>query len=412
MSILKRLTGAAPLVFALLLAGCGGGATIESQAAHSAQNGVDPGPQTVDTAPFIKLAQADAACADLRNRLWLIDGKEVFWDRAGSKCPDNNWSQRLYGTTPQAVLCSANDSVGGPQKTCANDTVRALFDTITKAGQSANLGLDASHKVEAIGFQSPVAFDLWFGTIVKQATSGIREARNVVVKDQASWEALWRAHTANLNSEISVPQVDFSRQMVVAVFAGNARVPCGQVGIVHVGPADGKLVVEYEERTPAADVACVAVVTEPAHIVLTDRSDAPVEFVAHKVELKLAQDLDSTQYSRIHVARNVVVKDQQAWAALWAEHAGPDRAPPVVDFSRKMVVGVFNGELLSPCYRLRIDSVSSDASKITVRYVLVPPPFAVMCIQSVASMAQIIAIDRSELPVEFTKDTALNLPGM
>jgi hypothetical protein len=393
----------------MVLAGCGGSASMPAavQSRQLGQGGAvgQTGGATVDTAAFIKLAQSATTCSEAKNRLWLIDGKEVFWDRASSKCPDMNWSQALYGATPQAQLCSAADSIAGPVTTCANDTVRALFDTITKSSESPTLGLDASHTVEAIPFLPANGTDIAFETVDKELISGIKDARNVVVKDQASWDALWKAHTANNSTAALAPSVDFARQMVIGVFAGENRLPCGQVGIVHIGPANGKLVVDYEERTWAAPPVCAAVLTQPMQLVVVARTDAAVEFVAHGVALLPSLALDGSKSSGVRTSRNVVLKDQQAWAALWAEHAGADRAVPAVDFGRQEVIGVFMGEFANPCTDLRIDSLTTDQSKITVRYVLVPPRMGVMCTMNTGRLAQIVAIDRSDLPVVFVQDS-------
>jgi hypothetical protein len=37
----------------------------------------------------------------------------------------------------------------------------------------------------------------------------------------------------------------------------------------------------------------------------------------------------------------VVIRDQEAWLALWRRHAGPGAAPPALDFGRVMVIAVF-----------------------------------------------------------------------
>ena len=60
---------------------------------------------TIPTELFVARAREEV-CAGTRNRLFVIDGKQVFWDRAGN-CGDNSYAQRLYGATPDVLLCSA-----------------------------------------------------------------------------------------------------------------------------------------------------------------------------------------------------------------------------------------------------------------------------------------------------------------
>jgi hypothetical protein len=82
----------------LLLASCAGSST---------------GPRSaVDLAPFKKMARA-GGCADVRNRLFLIDDQLVFWDRAGN-CADAAYGETLYGSTPDQVLCVESHKVMPP----------------------------------------------------------------------------------------------------------------------------------------------------------------------------------------------------------------------------------------------------------------------------------------------------------
>lgn len=145
MSPTKKLIVAAQLLAALLLMGCGGGsgAAVDRLAGQGIANGALPA-----NAEFIAKAQ-EASCADLRNRLFMIDRRMVFWDRAGH-CADNAYGRNLYGTTPLVVLCSVSDSIAGPRTSCVDEQSRALFDMIIANLDKSDLGLGSSHQVEAL----------------------------------------------------------------------------------------------------------------------------------------------------------------------------------------------------------------------------------------------------------------------
>ncbi|MGZ5198955.1 MAG: hypothetical protein ACXWC4_04220 [Telluria sp.] len=406
--MIKPIFAVSAVLVALVLAGCGGGGSTTGTAAQqSSQVAVgEPNGSGVDSAAFIKLAQSASSCADRKNRLWLIDGKEVFWDRAATGCPDMNWSQKLYGATPQTVLCSSADSIAGPQTTCANDTVRALFDTITRAADAPNLGLDSSHRVEAIPFAPLAGTVLASNTVAKDWDSGIKQPRTVVIKDADAFTKLWAEHSSIYTEPPRPPLVvDVSRQMLLGVFTGALKVPCQQMGITRVSSTGEKLVVDYEMRMPPADTACAAVIQSPMHLVAVERSDAPVEFVQHQVDLMAQQAIDASRTSQVHTAREVVVEDASAWAALWAEHAGKDVPVPAVDFSKQVVVGIFLGDQRGGCYGLKLDSITRDKSQVTVNYFRTYPGFPVLCTALVVSPATLVAIDRTGLPVVFHKDS-------
>ena len=69
-----------------LLSACGGGSSTHDQQATPGIAIGEPPPVALVTAPFIVMART-ASCSDTRNRLFVIDGKQVFWDHAG-QCAD------------------------------------------------------------------------------------------------------------------------------------------------------------------------------------------------------------------------------------------------------------------------------------------------------------------------------------
>lgn len=105
---------------------------------------------TVDLAAFKALART-GGCADIRNRLFLIDDQLVFWDRAG-RCADASYSQTLHGSTPDQVLCVSHDSIAGPIKKCSDARYQNMFATLTTHLSMPDLGLGAEHTVQPIPF--------------------------------------------------------------------------------------------------------------------------------------------------------------------------------------------------------------------------------------------------------------------
>ena len=114
-------------------------------------NGAPAEPHTeIDLTSFKALARGDS-CADIRNRLFLIDGELVFWDRAG-KCSDAAYGETLFGSTIRDTLCNFHDSIAGPIKMCQDDRYREMFDTIITNLGKPDLGLGPRHTVQPIPF--------------------------------------------------------------------------------------------------------------------------------------------------------------------------------------------------------------------------------------------------------------------
>ena len=129
-----------PIVGALLVALCMSTGCTDSPA---------EAPADVDLEPFISLAR-NSDCADVRNRLFLIDEQVVFWDREAS-CVDAAYTQRLYGSTPDRVLCYFQDSIAGPVKV-SRGRYQMEFETILENLDRPDLGLGPMHTVKEIAF--------------------------------------------------------------------------------------------------------------------------------------------------------------------------------------------------------------------------------------------------------------------
>ncbi|MFZ3288818.1 MAG: protease complex subunit PrcB family protein [Telluria sp.] len=397
------LAAIVPLIAALLLAGCGGGSI---PAARSAFDVTRPAPGVVvpapapDTQAFVALARSQD-CAATRNRLFLIDQKFVFWDRADSACYDASYARQLFGATPQTVLCANGDSIAGPMTSCTDEKYRAMFDTILKNLDDANLGLGGSSKVEAIPFLPKDGSALAFEPIAGDAASGVHSAKNVVVKDVAGWEKLWAEHTGNRMPAPAMPKIDFDQQMLLGVFLGDGPSGCRQVGVIRVGVRAGKIAVDVEERDAAPGSFCVAALGSPMNVVAVARGDAPVEFATVKPVQLAFTSIESSRRSNVVVARTDVIKDAVSWAALWSKHAANGAPAPAVDFSTNMVVAVFAGARPNGCYSTGIGAVYRVGNTINVARVDAVPGAGVICTQAIVTPAHMVQLARSDDPVEF-----------
>jgi hypothetical protein len=123
------------LLLALGIAGCSGPSK-------------ETPPPTVDLSPFREVARS-SECADIKNRLFLIDGTLVLWDRQGN-CPDASYLVRLSGGTVDNVLCELQDSIAGPRKECPDGQYEQMFDTITENLDKPDLGLGSEHTVTPV----------------------------------------------------------------------------------------------------------------------------------------------------------------------------------------------------------------------------------------------------------------------
>lgn len=113
-----------------------------------------------------------------------------------------------------------------------------------------------------------------FTTVARGTLSGVERAREVVVRTDQEWRALWAEHAP----EQPVPRVDFKTRTVVAVFAGSRTSAGYDVEITAIDRQAGPVTVRYRESRPGPDRMVAQIITAPFHIVSVPRFDGPVTF--------------------------------------------------------------------------------------------------------------------------------------
>ena len=117
--------------------------------------------------------------------------------------------------------------------------------------------------------KAPVVRTIERGTQSFQETATTGQART-----PAEWAALWKTHAADR----PLPRVDFSKDMVVAVFMGTRTTAGYGVQIVGTVERNGGLVVQYVETQPVGRAVTAQVITMPYHFAAIARSAGTVTF--------------------------------------------------------------------------------------------------------------------------------------
>ena len=93
--------------------------------------------------------------------------------------------------------------------------------------------------------------------------TGIGEARRLVIRDANLWAEFW--------SELAVgarPAVDFSKDLVVAVAAGQQPGGGHEIAIDRVNQTNGELTIEVVETTPGPNCMTTASLSQPVDVVV------------------------------------------------------------------------------------------------------------------------------------------------
>ena len=106
-------------------------------------------------------------------------------------------------------------------------------------------------------------------TIEKGDQSNIDAAKQVLVRTEEEWTALWNQHSPDRPK----PRVDFSKEMVVGVFMGSRSNSGFSTAITLATTGNGVLIVRYTETVPRPGAITAQVITFPFHLVAIPKAD-------------------------------------------------------------------------------------------------------------------------------------------
>jgi len=108
--------------------------------------------------------------------------------------------------------------------------------------------------------------------------SGVAQAQNFVIRDATAWNDLWQRIYANLNPVPPPPDIDFSREMVVAVALGTRNSGGYNVLLTQAAADSAGILVSASATSPGARCVTTQALTQPLDIGRIAHSDQPVRF--------------------------------------------------------------------------------------------------------------------------------------
>ena len=145
-------------------------------------------------------------------------------------------------------------------------------DSMTPAAPSADSVLAPSSAVDTTGQQGYATYGnapsanapaLQIRRIGQWTNTGINERRRLVIRDANGWAAFW--------AELGVgerPAVDFTRDLVVAVAAGQQSSGGHEIAVQRVSESNGELVIEVVETSPGPNCMTTAALTQPVDVIV------------------------------------------------------------------------------------------------------------------------------------------------
>jgi uncharacterized membrane protein len=105
--------------------------------------------------------------------------------------------------------------------------------------------------------------------------------------------------------------------------------------------------------------------------------------------------------SRLVEPRRFVIRDPQAFAAVWTAHAGSDLRMPRVDFEEQMVVAVFAGGRPTPGYGIAVAGTRREPDALVIFVDETGPEPSGVAAQVLSSPYHIAAIPRDDGEIRF-----------
>ncbi|MFP4643391.1 MAG: protease complex subunit PrcB family protein [Spirochaetales bacterium] len=121
-----------------------------------------------------------------------------------------------------------------------------------------------------------------FETIMQGSYAERRSSGEEVVRSQGEYERIWRQTQSGSSSEPDVErgatEVDFDREMVIAVFMGQQNSGGYAVEVDEILLEERGVTVYYRERSPGAGDATTQALTSPYHLVRLPRLSRDIRF--------------------------------------------------------------------------------------------------------------------------------------
>lgn len=120
--------------------------------------------------------------------------------------------------------------------------------------------------------------------VLKLTDSGHAEAQNYVIKTEAEFQSVWEKIFSNTSEKPPLPEIDFTRRTIVAVFQGEQATNGYAISIEGILETDNSLDVTVKAISPGKRCVLLGKVTRPFDIVEIVKTDKEVVFrVKHKV---------------------------------------------------------------------------------------------------------------------------------
>jgi uncharacterized protein (UPF0248 family) len=117
-----------------------------------------------------------------------------------------------------------------------------------------------------------------FLSVLKVSDSSHPEQENIVINDNGQWQSLWQTLFANTNIKPPLPEIDFTRRTIIAVFQGEQATTGYQISIEEALETENAVEVTVKAFSPGKRCVLLGKVTRPLHIVEIEKTQKEIVF--------------------------------------------------------------------------------------------------------------------------------------
>ncbi|HJY63227.1 MAG TPA: protease complex subunit PrcB family protein [Ignavibacteria bacterium] len=117
-----------------------------------------------------------------------------------------------------------------------------------------------------------------FDSLTHRYYSSINEKKYVIIKNESDYKKLWDEFYKDLDQLPIIPEVDFTKHSVIAVFMGVKNTGGFDIKIDKITSSGSKLTVSVIETSPGVNCMVTDAITKPSDFVKIDKTDKEAEF--------------------------------------------------------------------------------------------------------------------------------------
>jgi len=122
-----------------------------------------------------------------------------------------------------------------------------------------------------------------FDSLTHRYYSSINDKRFVLLNSEAEYRKLWDEFYSELDQLPMMPEVDFSKYSVIAVFMGVKNTGGFDIKINNITSSGGKLIVNVTETSPGINCIVTDAITKPCDFVRIGKTDKEAEFKVNSI---------------------------------------------------------------------------------------------------------------------------------